>query len=301
MAHNSSSHPAQKRYPPELRERAVRMVLETMEQTGQRVGVITRIARQLGIGAESLRGWVRQAEVDGGRRPGVPTAEQQRIAELEREVRELRRANEILKAASAFFARELDAHRDRFGVEPICRTLQVAPSSYYAHKARPPSARAVADEQLKVEIRRVWDDNFQVYGAEKLWRQLGREAIQIGRDRVARLMRTLGIRGSCAAPSGPPPPPPMLTSAPPTSSTATSPRRRPTACGSPTSPTCPPGRDSATPRSSSTPTAAPSWAGGSRPPCGPPWPWTPWRWPSGPARTPAWRRWCITPTAACST
>src|SRR6266511_3947822 len=184
---------------------------------------------------------------------------------------------------------------------PICRTLQVAPSTYYACKARPPSARAVADEQLKVEIRRVWDDNFQVYGAEKLWRQLGREAIQIGRDRVARLMRTLGIRGSCAAPSGPPPPPPMLTSAPPTSSTATSPRRRPTACGSPTSPTCPPGRDSATPRSSSTPTAAPSWAGGSRPPCGPPWPWTPWRWPSGPARTPAWRRWCITPTAACST
>src|SRR6266542_1900905 len=113
MAHNSSSHPAQKRYPPELRERAVRMVLETMEQTGQRVGVITRIARQLGIGAESLRGWVRQAEVDGGRRPGVPTAEQQRIAELEREVRELRRANEILKAASAFFARELCATRRR--------------------------------------------------------------------------------------------------------------------------------------------------------------------------------------------
>jgi transposase len=108
MADNRSPHPAQRRYPPELRERAVRMVLETMEQTGQRVGVITRIARQLGIGAESLRGWVRQAEVDGGRRPGLPTAEQQRITELEREVRELRRANEILKAASAFFARELD-------------------------------------------------------------------------------------------------------------------------------------------------------------------------------------------------
>ncbi len=108
MAHNHSPHPAQKRYPPELRERAVRMVLETMEQTGQRVGVITRIARQLGIGPESLRGWVRQAEVDAGQRPGVTSAEQQRIAELEREVRELRRANEILKAAASFFARELD-------------------------------------------------------------------------------------------------------------------------------------------------------------------------------------------------
>jgi transposase-like protein len=66
--------------PPELRERAVRMVLETMQQTGQRVGVITRIARQLGIGAEPLRGWVRQAEVHGGHRPGVTTAEHQRIA-----------------------------------------------------------------------------------------------------------------------------------------------------------------------------------------------------------------------------
>jgi transposase len=113
MADIKGTHPSQRRYPPELRERAVRMVLETMEQTGQRVGVITRIARQLGIGAESLRGWVRQAEVDGGRRPGLTTAEQQRIAELEREVRELRRANEILKAASAFFARELDPRLPR--------------------------------------------------------------------------------------------------------------------------------------------------------------------------------------------
>ena|SRR5919197_1851896 len=113
MAHEKSPRPAQRRYPPELRERAVRMVLETMQQSGQRVGVITRIARQLGIGAESLRGWVRQAEVDSGQRPGVTTAEQQRIAELEREVRELRRANDILKAASAFFARELDPRLPR--------------------------------------------------------------------------------------------------------------------------------------------------------------------------------------------
>jgi transposase len=113
MADNRSPHPSQRRYPPELRERAVRMVLETIEQTGERFGVITRVARQLGIGAESLRGWVRQAEVDGGRRPGLTTAEQQRITELEREVRELRRANEILKAASAFFARELDPRLPR--------------------------------------------------------------------------------------------------------------------------------------------------------------------------------------------
>jgi transposase len=89
------------------------MVLETIEQTGERFGVITRVARQLGIGSESLRGWVRQAEVDGGHRPGITTAEQRRIVELERDNRELRRANEILKAAASFFARELDPRPPR--------------------------------------------------------------------------------------------------------------------------------------------------------------------------------------------
>jgi transposase len=93
----------QRRYPPEMRERAVRMVREAIG-----VGAVTRVARQLGIGPESLRNWVKQADIDNGKRPGVTTAEQRRIAELERENRELRRANEILKAASAFFARELD-------------------------------------------------------------------------------------------------------------------------------------------------------------------------------------------------
>jgi transposase len=102
MADHNNPHSSQRRYPPELRERAVRMVLETIEQTGERFGAITRVARQLGIGAESLRSWVRQAEVDGGQRPGVTTTEQQRIAELERENRELRRANEILRTASAY-------------------------------------------------------------------------------------------------------------------------------------------------------------------------------------------------------
>ncbi len=76
--------------------------------TFERTGSIARIADQLGVHREALRTWIRQVEVDGGKRPGRSTSDAQRISELEREVRELRRANEILKAASAFFARELD-------------------------------------------------------------------------------------------------------------------------------------------------------------------------------------------------
>jgi transposase len=94
--------PAPRKYPQELRERAVRMVFEVCEQSGNAPGAIARVAQQLGIHREALRGWVRQAEVDGGQRPGTSTADAQRIAELEREVRELRRANEILKSAAAF-------------------------------------------------------------------------------------------------------------------------------------------------------------------------------------------------------
>lgn len=78
----------QHRYPAELRERAIRMVQETIEQRKERHGAVTRVAKQLGIGTESLRSWVRQAEVDGGRRAGVTSADQRRIAELEREIRE---------------------------------------------------------------------------------------------------------------------------------------------------------------------------------------------------------------------
>jgi transposase len=89
------------------------MVFEVREQTGQRPGAIARVADQLGVNRETLRNWVRQAEVDSGQRPGVTTTQQQRIVELERENRELRRANEILKTASAFFAAELDRPRTR--------------------------------------------------------------------------------------------------------------------------------------------------------------------------------------------
>ena len=89
----------------------------------------------------------------------------------------------------------IDDHRDRFGVEPICDALQIAPSSYYAWKSRPPSARAMSDGALKPELERIHRDNFGVYGVEKLWRQLLREGFDVGRDRVAQLMHELELRG----------------------------------------------------------------------------------------------------------
>lgn len=111
----TSEHPRPRPrvYPPELRERAVRMVQESFDRGDQRFGTVTRIATQLGIGPESLRKWVVQAEVDRGQRPGTTTEDQRRIAELERDNRELRRANETLRSASAFVAAELDRPQRR--------------------------------------------------------------------------------------------------------------------------------------------------------------------------------------------
>ncbi len=100
---------APRKYPDELRERAIRMAVDLRRDSGSRSGALRRVGGQLGINPETLRNWVSQAEVDEGHRPGVTSAEARRVVELEREVRELRRANEILKTASAFFAAaELD-------------------------------------------------------------------------------------------------------------------------------------------------------------------------------------------------
>ena len=97
-----------RRYSPEVRERAVRLVLEQQSEHESQWAAIRSVAAKIGCTDETLRTWVRRAEVDGGRRPGVTSDERERLRELEREVRELRRANEILKSASLFFATELD-------------------------------------------------------------------------------------------------------------------------------------------------------------------------------------------------
>jgi len=95
----------------------------------------------------------------------------------------------------------IDDHRDAYGVEPICAVLPIAPSTYYRFKACESdptlrSARAIRDDQLRVEIQRVFDENHQVYGAPKIWRQLRREGIQVARCTVERLMREMGLRGT---------------------------------------------------------------------------------------------------------
>jgi transposase len=93
---------SRKQHPAELRERAVAMVFELRAESGNPRGSIARVGERLGVNPETLRNWVERVEIDGGQRPGTTSDDRKRIAELEREVRELRRANEILKAASAF-------------------------------------------------------------------------------------------------------------------------------------------------------------------------------------------------------
>ena len=101
------------RYSPEVRERAVRMLAEHRHEYSSEWAAIVAIADKLGMTAETLRKWVRQNEIDGGGRAGLSTDERRRMKELERENRELRRANEILKAASVFFATELDGRQKK--------------------------------------------------------------------------------------------------------------------------------------------------------------------------------------------
>ena len=103
--HKRTSRPP---YPPEVRERAVRMVFDHQHEYSSQWKAIESISAKLSINHETLRQWVRRAETDAGERPGLTSDERVRMRELEREVKELRRANEILKAASAFFAAELD-------------------------------------------------------------------------------------------------------------------------------------------------------------------------------------------------
>jgi len=109
----TSGKPTTRRYTDEEKAQAVRLVRQLRAETGQRHGAVKRVAIQLGYGVESVGSWVNRADIDEGVRPGSTSQDETRIKELEQEVRELRRANEILKRASAFFAAELDRPQKR--------------------------------------------------------------------------------------------------------------------------------------------------------------------------------------------
>jgi transposase len=113
MDQSSGKSPSQKRYPKELKDRAVRMVQQLRKEDPADNSVISRVARQLGVGTESLRNWVKQTDIDAGARPGLTTEEREELRDLRKENKELRRANDILKAAASFFGAELDRQQKR--------------------------------------------------------------------------------------------------------------------------------------------------------------------------------------------
>ncbi|MDA6102254.1 IS3 family transposase [Escherichia coli] len=189
------------------------MVLESQGEYDSQWAAICSIAPKTGCTPETLRVWVRQYERDtGGGDGGLTTAERQRLKELERENRELHRSNNILRQASAYFGEGgvrpplekimplLDKLREQYGVGPVCSELHIAPSTYYhcqqqRHHPDKRCTRAQRDDWLKREIQRVYDENHQVYGVRKVWRQLLREGIRVARCTVARLMAVMGLAG----------------------------------------------------------------------------------------------------------
>ncbi|EPE1800895.1 IS3 family transposase [Escherichia coli] len=201
------------RFSPEVRQRAIRMLLESQDEYDSQWAAICSIAPKTGCTPETLRVWVRQHERDtGGGDGGLTSAERQRLKELDRENRELRRSNDILRQASAYFCEGgvrpplekmmplLDKLREQYGVGPVCSELHIAPSTHYhcqqqRHHPDKRSARAQHDDWLKREIQRVYDENHQVYGVRKVWRQLLREGIRVARCTVARLMAVMGLAG----------------------------------------------------------------------------------------------------------
>nr|WP_157129546.1 IS3 family transposase [Nocardia amamiensis] len=203
---------APRKFDEETRARAVRMYQDRIREHGESMAAARRhVGALLDIKPATLRNWVEKTEQPADDPVPASVSESEELKALRREVAELRRANDILRTASAFFGGGggrpptavivdyIDAHRHRFGVDPICRVLtghglQIAPSTYYAAKKRGISAAVWADAHA-AELFDLWTANRRVYGIRKLWRAACRAGHNLGRDQVARLMRLAGIDG----------------------------------------------------------------------------------------------------------
>ncbi|MGP3951473.1 IS3 family transposase [Streptomyces sp. 7N604] len=193
--------PAPRKYPDELRERAVREVRTTGRP-------IAHVAKDLGIHKEALRGWLRQAEADTGERDDrLTTAEREELRQLRKEVAGVEAGERHPQSGECAFCpgarpstdeadQVIDSLKENgFGVGPVCRVLEWSESAYYARKKRPKSARQLRDEQLMPLIEQIHTESGGTYGARRITRALRRKGIDVARCTVERLMRELSLEG----------------------------------------------------------------------------------------------------------
>ena len=204
--------PAAKHYSPEVRSRAVRMVLEHRGEHTSEWAAIGSIAAKIGCTAETLRSWVRQAQRDQGQRPARPRTSASgsarwsgRFANCAKPTRSCARHQRILRWRSStadpgydrLHRRSSRRLRGRADLQDSAdRPVHLSRLCRAAIRSCPASARARRDTLLRAKIRRVWEENYRVYGVRKVWRQLRREAVEVARCTVARLMAEMGLHGA---------------------------------------------------------------------------------------------------------